>query len=89
MLVLLVLLACRWRRWSSVLGRLEGEVVALRADVTGYRAAHENMTVTLDRRLLELERTTAGAAIELRMASEQMLGRLVTDSSTGDERDRS
>lgn len=72
-----------------MLGRLEGEVVGLRVDVTGYRAAHENMTESPDRRLLELERTTAGAAIELRMASEQMLGRLVTDAATGDERDRS
>lgn len=55
--------------WSSRQRRLEHQLRRLRNDVVSYRAAHESLTASLDRRLAALEQTTALAANELRMAS--------------------
>ena len=84
--VVLAFLASRWRRCTVALGRIEGEMAALRGEVTGYRAAHENMTESLDRRLLGLEQTSAQAAVELRMASDQLIGHLATGSPASGQR---
>ena len=55
-----------------MLARVEGELGQLRADVVGYRVAHEHLMGVLDRRLDAMEQTTATAMNELRMASGQM-----------------
>lgn len=65
-----------WRHPSVELGRVEGQVGALRREIAGYRAAQENATSSLDRRLLGLEQTTARAANEVRMVSDQVLARI-------------
>jgi hypothetical protein len=65
------------------LARVESEVAALRKDVAGYRAAHQNEIEALDRRLDGLERTAAQAANELRMASEQLIAGRAVDSAGG------
>ncbi|HMG43552.1 MAG TPA: hypothetical protein VK611_19635 [Acidimicrobiales bacterium] len=84
--VVLAFLAGCWRRCNVALGRIEGEMAALRREVTGYRAAHENMTESLDRRLLGLEQTSAEAAVELRMASDQLMGqRAAGPSAVGEQ----
>jgi hypothetical protein len=57
----------------KALQRLEREVTGLRADVAGYRAAHQNSMESFDRRLAGLEQTTAQAALEVRMASGQLM----------------
>lgn len=54
---------------SSRQRRMEHQLGRLRNDVVSYRATHESLTASLDRRLAALEQTTALAANELRMAS--------------------
>jgi hypothetical protein len=71
--VAVLVVRMRPRPSAEALDRLEGEVAALRKDVAGYRAAHENQMESLDRRLVGLEKTAARAANELRMASEQLI----------------
>jgi hypothetical protein len=66
-------------RPSVALGRVEHELADLRAEVVGYRAAHEHLVGSLDRRLHGLEQTTAHAANEVRMASNQLLARDTVD----------
>jgi hypothetical protein len=74
--LMLVVLVMAWRGPSTGLRRVERQVGALRSDIAGYRAAQQNETSSLDRRLLGLEQTTARAANEVRMVSDQMLARL-------------
>jgi hypothetical protein len=62
-------------RPSVALGQVAHELHALRTEVVEYRAAHEHLVGSLDRRLDGLEKTTAHAANELRMASDQLLVR--------------
>lgn len=67
-----------WRGYlgpALALRRIEREVTALRGEVVGYRTAHEHLMTSLERRLSALEQTTAVAANELRMASDQIMTR--------------
>jgi len=68
-------------RPSVMLSRVERQVAALRSEVNGYRAAHENQMTSLDRRLLGLEEPSARAANELRMASSQLMSQRAVESS--------
>ena len=71
-------------RPSMLLGRVESQLSALRRDIAGYRSAHENQTSSFDRRLLGLEQTTARAANEVRMVSDQVLAQVPTDQPVED-----
>jgi hypothetical protein len=66
-------------RPSIALGRVEHELHSLRAEVVGYRAAHEHLVSSLDRRLDGLEQTAAHAANELRMAADQVSARFAVE----------
>jgi hypothetical protein len=61
---------------SVLLVRVEEEMSALRAEVAGYWSAHEHLAESLERRLDDLELTTARAANEVRMASDQVIAHL-------------
>jgi hypothetical protein len=68
-------------RLAVMLSRVERQVAALRSEVNGYRTAHENQMTSLDRRLLGLEETSARAANELRMASNQLMSQQAVETS--------
>jgi hypothetical protein len=63
-------------RPSIVLTRVEQQMAALRADIDGYRAAQEHLALSLERRMDDLEQTTAQAANEVRMVSNEVMARL-------------
>ena len=51
-------------------------MAALRTDIDGYRAAQDHLAVSLERRMDDLEQTTARAANEVRMVSNEVMSRL-------------
>jgi hypothetical protein len=63
-------------RPSVVLARVGQEMAALRADIDGYRTAQEHLAESLERRMDDLEQTTARAANEVRMVSNEVMTRL-------------
>ena len=63
-------------RPSIALARVEQQIAALRADIDGYRVAQEHLAASLERRMDDLERTTARAANEVRMVSNEVIARL-------------
>jgi hypothetical protein len=63
-------------RPSIVLTRVEQQMTALRADIDSYRAAQEFIAASLERRMDDLEQTTAQAANEVRMVSNEVMARL-------------
>jgi hypothetical protein len=69
---------------SDVLVRVERQMAGLRTDVDGVRAAQEHLAASLERRMDDLEQTTAHAANEVRMVSNEVMSRLhaVPDAST-------
>lgn len=68
-------------RPSVLLLRVEKQVAALRAEVAGYWSAHEYLAASLERRLDDLEMTTARAANEVRMASHEVMAQRPTDGA--------
>ena len=69
-------LAGACKKATDGLGRVEQEIAWVRREVIDHRAAHEHLTALIDRRLDALEQTTAQAANEVRMASDQLMARL-------------
>jgi hypothetical protein len=74
-------------RPSIVLLRVEKETAALRSDIDGYRAAQQHLAESLERRMDDLEQTTAQAAVEVRLASTAVMSQL-EPGSTDDSRRR-
>lgn len=76
------------RRPSVGFVRVEKQLSALRAEVAGYRAAHDHLTGALDRRLADLEKASAAATNEVRMASDLFLAGPPRDRSASTEGQR-
>jgi hypothetical protein len=68
---------------SLLLARVEREMAALRSEVNGYRTAQAHLVTSLERRLKGLEQTTAIAANEVRMVSEQVMASLPAGPPVG------
>lgn len=66
---------------SLLLVRVEEQMAALRAEVAGYWSAHEYLAASLERRLDDLEMTTARAANEVRMASHEVMAQRPSDGT--------
>ena len=62
-------------RPSIALARVERQMAALRTEIDGYRTAQEHLAASLERRMDDLEATTARAANEVRMVSNEVMTR--------------